>query len=50
MAGGAGDDFYLVDNTADLVTETLANGKGGGSTRSKARSPTASPRAPTSIT
>jgi Ca2+-binding RTX toxin-like protein len=30
MAGGAGDDYYYVDNIGDVVTESLANGKGGG--------------------
>jgi Ca2+-binding RTX toxin-like protein len=30
MAGGAGDDYYIVDNLADVVTETLLNGKNGG--------------------
>jgi len=30
MAGGAGDDIYVVDSLKDKVTETLANGKGGG--------------------
>ena len=30
MAGGAGDDYYFVDNIAEVVTETILNGKGGG--------------------
>jgi serralysin len=30
MVGGAGDDHYFVDNLADVVTETILNGKGGG--------------------
>ena len=30
MAGGAGNDYYFVDNPYDVVTETILNGKGGG--------------------
>ena len=30
MAGGAGDDYYFVDNIYDVMTETLTNVKGGG--------------------
>jgi Ca2+-binding RTX toxin-like protein len=30
MLGGAGSDYYYVDNIGDVVKETLANGSGGG--------------------
>ena len=30
MNGGRGNDFYIVDNVADIVTETLAFSAGGG--------------------
>ncbi len=30
LVGGRGDDTYVVDNAGDVVTESIANGKGGG--------------------
>ena len=29
LAGGPGDDVYLVDNTNDVVLETISGGAGG---------------------
>jgi serralysin len=30
MTGGLGDDTYVLDNTGDIVSETVTNAKGGG--------------------
>ena len=30
LVGGRGDDTYVVDNAGDVVTESIANAKGGG--------------------